>query len=371
MSLISRRNALLTLGTGTVATLATTTDAFALSNPAVHTGDKKIHWRMTSSFPKSLDTIYGTAEYMADEVSKMTDGNFKISVFAAGELAPSLGALDVTTSGAVDACHTTAYYYVGKNEAFALASCVPFGLNARGQIAWLNHGGGHTALKSLFDDYHVIPAVTGNTGTQMGGWLKREINTLEDIKGLKMRVGGLAGQIFSALGAVPQQIPGSDIYPSLEKGVIDGAEWVGPYDDEKLGFHKVAPYYYYPGWWEGGPVIHSLFNKNSYNKLPNSYKAILHAACHKATGYMWAKYDMLNPPALRRIVANGTILKKYSTDILKEFNQATHDVYSTISKGNKIFSDVFQKHEAFRKETALWLRFADAHFDHFMMNDAL
>jgi TRAP-type mannitol/chloroaromatic compound transport system substrate-binding protein len=370
MTTISRRNALVSLGT-TLGAATVGQTAFAAASPNIHTGHKKIQWRMTSSFPKSLDTIYGAAEYMANEVEKMTDGNFKISVFAAGELAPSLGALDVTTNGAVDACHTTAYYYVGKNEAFALASCIPFGLNARQQIAWLNYGGGNEALKSLFDDHNVIPAITGNTGTQMGGWLKREINELSDIKGLKMRIGGLAGQVFSELGAVPQQIPGSDIYPSLEKGVIDGAEWVGPYDDEKLGFHKIAPYYYYPGWWEGGPVIHSLFNKDSYNKLPNSYKAILHAACNKATGFMLAQYDMLNPPALRRIVASGTILKKYSTDILKEFNKASHDVYSRISANNKTFADIFQKHEAFRKETALWLRFADAHFDHFMLNNAL
>ena len=370
MTFISRRNALVSLGT-TLGGATVGQAAFAATSPHIHTGNKKIHWRMTSSFPKSLDTIYGAAEYMANEVDKMTDGHFKISIFAAGELAPSLGALDVTSNGAVDACHTTAYYYVGKNEAFALASCIPFGLNARQQIAWLNYGGGNEALKSLFDDHHVIPAITGNTGTQMGGWLKREINELSDIKGLKMRIGGLAGQVFSELGAVPQQIPGSDIYPSLEKGVIDGAEWVGPYDDEKLGFHKVAPYYYYPGWWEGGPVIHSLFNKDSYNKLPSCYQAILHAACNKATGFMAAQYDILNPPALRRIVASGTILKKYSTDILKEFNTASHDVYSRISANNKTFADIFKKHEAFRKETALWLRFADAHFDHFMMNNAL
>ncbi|MFT6072385.1 MAG: TRAP-type mannitol/chloroaromatic compound transport system substrate-binding protein [Alphaproteobacteria bacterium] len=343
----------------------------SVASPAVHNGNPKIHWRMTSSFPKSLDTLYGTAEYMAQEVFKMTDGNFKISVFAAGELAPALGALDVTSNGAVDACHTTSYYYVGKNEAFALATTIPFGLNARQQNAWLNFGGGNAALKPLFDNYNIIPVVTGNTGTQMGGWLKREIRTADDIKGLKMRIGGLAGQVFSALGGIPQQIPGTDIYPSLEKGVIDGAEWVGPYDDEKLGFHKVAPFYYYPGWWEGNAAIHSFFNKDSYAKLPAHYKAILHAACAKATEYMLARYDILNPPALRRIVASGTVLKKYSKDVLLKFNEASHDIYSTISAKNPLFADIFAKHEAFRKETSLWHRFAEAHFDHFMMNDAL
>jgi TRAP-type mannitol/chloroaromatic compound transport system substrate-binding protein len=369
MTLITRRVALSNLTKATALTSVLSTSAYAA--PYVHTKAKKISWRMTSSFPKSLDTLYGTAEYMAQEVFKMSNGNFKISVFAAGELAPALNAFDVTTDRAVDACHTTAYYYVGKNEAFSLATTIPFGLNARQQNTWLNFSQGHELLKPLFDDYNVVPILTGNTGTQMGGWLKREINSVDDIKGLKIRVGGLAGQIFAALQAVPQQIPGTDIYPSLEKGVIDGAEWVGPYDDEKLGFHKIAPFYYYPGWWEGGAAIHSFINKDSYNELPDDYKAILHAACTNATTYMLAQYDMLNPPALRRIIASGTILKKYSKDILIKFNQAAHDIYSTISTKNPLFAKVLAHQEAFRKETALWQRFAEAHFDHYMMNNAL
>lgn len=367
MQKLTRRSALGALS-GTAVALS---PVALIAAPNVHTGEPNIQWRMTSSFPKSLDTIYGTAEFMANEVFKMTDGKFKISVFAAGELAPALGALDVTTNGAVDASHTTAYYYVGKNEAFALAATIPFGLNARGQNAWLNFGGGNEILKPLFDDYNVVGIATGNTGTQMGGWLRKEINSLDDLKGLKIRVGGLAGTVFAALGGVPQQIPGTDIYPSLEKGVIDGAEWVGPYDDEKLGFHKVAPYYYYPGWWEGGPTIHSFINKDSYNKLPKHYQAILHAACSKANDYMLARYDILNPPALKRIIASGTQVKKYSTEILKEFNKASHDIYRDIQNKNKIFADVFTHYEAYRKETALWMRFAEAHFDHYMLNEAL
>lgn len=370
MSKISRRMALASLSASGIA-FSSSAVANSISSPNVHTGDPNIQWRMTSSFPKSLDTLYGAAEYMADQVFKMTNGRFKISVFAAGELAPALSALDITSNGAVDACHTTSYYYIGKNEAFGLASTIPFGLNARQQTAWLNYGGGNEALAPLFDAHNVIPIATGNTGTQMGGWLRKELNTIQDVKGLKIRVGGLAGNIFAALGGVPQQIPGTDIYPSLEKGVIDGAEWVGPYDDEKLGFHKVAPYYYYPGWWEGGPVIHSFINKDSYNKLPKHYQAILHAACDKATGYMLSRYDIQNPPALRRIVASGTILKKYSTEILKEFNQAALDIYSDIRAKNKIFADIFQQYETFRKETSLWMRFAEAHYDHYMLNDAL
>ena len=199
--------------------------------------------------------------------------------------------------------------------------------------------------------------------------MKKELNTVEDVKGFKMRIPGLAGRVFDALGAVPQQIPGTDIYPSLEKGVIDGAEWVGPYDDEKLGFNKVAKYYYYPGWWEGGPCIHAFFNKDAYEALPASYQAVLKASCALATNYMRQRYDMLNPPALRRIIAGGTILKKYPKPLLKAFYEASRDMYADISAKNPNFRKLFAAHEEFRKETALWLRFSDAHFDHFMFND--
>ena len=341
----------------------------ALASPAVHTGQKKIKWRVTSSFPKSIDTIYNGAVHIAEQVKAMTDGDFDISIFASGEIAPALGALDVTSIGTVDACHTTSYYYVGKNEAFAIGSCIPFGMNARQQIGWMTAGNGLETMQSLYDDYNVIGFPAGNTGAQMGGWLKRELNSIEDVKGLKIRIGGLAGQVFKRMDAIPQQIPGTDVYQSLEKGVIDAAEWVGPYDDEKLGFYKVAPYYYYPGWWEGGPNIHFFINKDSWNALPKHYQAILKAACQSATSHMWSKYDAVNPPALRKIAASGTEIKKYPEELLKLFYEQTQALYSDLSQTNPIFRKIFAEHEKFRKETSLWLRFSDAHFDHFMMNN--
>ena len=361
--MISRRTFLPALATSSL--LPTT----AFAAPAIHNGQKKIKWRVTSSFPKSLDTLYGGAVYIADKVREMTDGAFDISLFASGEIAPALGALDVTSLGTVDACHTTSYYYVGKNEAFAIGSCLPFGMNARQQIGWMTSGNGLEMMQSLYDDYNIVGFPAGNTGAQMGGWLKKELNTIEDVKGLKIRIGGLAGQVFERMGAIPQQIPGSDVYQSLEKGVIDAAEWVGPYDDEKLGFQKVAPYYYYPGWWEGGPNIHFFINKESWNKLPNSYKAILKSACQGATMNMWMKYDAQNPAALRRIAASDTQIKKYPTELMKKFHHKTRELYADLSSKSPVFKKIFEAHEQYREETALWLRFSDAHYDHFMINN--
>jgi len=234
--------------------------AGAVAAPAIAQQNPSIQWRLTSSFPKSLDTIYGAAEIVSKRVSEATEGKFQIRVFAAGEIVPGLQALDAVQAGTVECCHTAPYYYVGKDPAFAFATNIPFGLNARQQNAWMYYGGGMEAVAPLFKDYGCIHIPAGNTGAQMGGWYRKEIRAVADLKGMKMRIGGLAGQVLTKLGVVPQQIAGGDIYPSLEKGTIDAAEWVGPYDDEKLGFNKVAKFYYYPGFWEGGPELAVLVN---------------------------------------------------------------------------------------------------------------
>jgi len=246
--------------------------AAAIAKPALAQSNPEVKWRLTSSFPKSLDTIYGGAEMFAKQVSDLTDGKFQIQVFAGGEIVPALQALDAVQNGTVEACHTVSYYYVGKDPTFAIASAVPFGLNARQQNSWLYQGGGTELFNEFFKKFNVVGFPCGNTGTQMGGWFRKEIKSATDLSGLKMRIGGIAGQVLQKLGAVPQQIAGGDIYPALEKGTIDAAEWVGPYDDEKLGFSKVAPYYYYPGWWEGGPTVHAFINIEKYNSYPNSIR---------------------------------------------------------------------------------------------------
>ena len=298
--------------TGAGAAVAATT----LAAPAIAQSNPKVTWRLTSSFPKSLDTIYGGAETFSKMLSEATDGNFTIQVFAAGEIVPGLQAADATTAGTVEACHTVAYYYWGKDPTWALGAAVPFALNARGMNAWHYHGGGIDLFNEFLGTQGLVGFPGGNTGVQMGGWFRKEINTVADLQGLKMRIGGFAGKVVEKLGVVPQQIAGGDIYPALEKGTIDAAEWVGPYDDEKLGFQKVAPYYYYPGWWEGGPTVHLMFNKAKYDELPAAYKSLLRTAAHAADADMLQKYDYKNPAAIKSLVANGAQLRPFSPEIL-------------------------------------------------------
>jgi TRAP-type mannitol/chloroaromatic compound transport system substrate-binding protein len=263
-----------------------------------------VSWRMTTSWPKSLDTLYGGAEWVSKRVAAATGGKFNIKVFAAGEIVGGLQVLDAVQNGTVECGHTATYYNFGKDPTFALSCAVPFGMNARGQNAWMYHGGGLELMREFYKEYNCLQIPAGNTGCQMGGWFRKEIKTVADLKGLKFRVGGFAGQVLTKLGVVPQQIAGGDIYPALEKGTIDAAEWVGPYDDEKLGFYKVAKYYYYPGWWEAGPELDVLVNIKAWEALPKEYQAILETACGDANTWMLSKYDALNPDALKRLLAN-------------------------------------------------------------------
>ena len=232
---------------------------------------------------------------MANFVRDSTDGNFNIDVFAAGEIVPAPQAADAVSAGTVEMCHTACYYFWGKDPTFALATAVPFSLNVRQMNAWLYYGGGNDLLNEFFATQNLYGLAAGNTGAQMGGWYRKEINTVDDLKGLKMRLGGFAGKVLEKVGVVPQSIPGGEIYQALEKGTIDACEWVGPYDDEKLGFYKVAKYYYYPGFWEGGPTLHSLINMAKWNELPKSYQAVLKSACEAANCDMMASYDHKNP----------------------------------------------------------------------------
>jgi TRAP-type mannitol/chloroaromatic compound transport system substrate-binding protein len=341
--------------------------ATTLAAPAIAQGNPKITWRLTSSFPKSLDTIYGGADVFSKMVSEATDGNFTIQPFAAGEIVPGLQAADATAAGTVEACHTVAYYYWGKDPTWALGAAVPFALNARGQNAWLYHGGGNDLMNEFFATQGLVGFPGGNTGVQMGGWFRKEINTLEDLKGLKMRIGGFAGKIVEKLGVVPQQIAGGDIYPSLEKGTIDAAEWVGPYDDEKLGFQKVAPFYYYPGWWEGGPTVHLMFNKEKFDALPANYQSLVRTAAQATDANMLQKYDFLNPTAVKSLVANGAQLRPFSPEILEACFNASNEVYAEITASNAGFKKIWDSLTAFRKEHFLWAQVAEYNYDTFMM----
>src|SRR5882672_6218871 len=289
--------------------------ATAVAKPAIAQPMPELRWRLTSSFPKSLDTIYTAAEIFSKAVAEATDNKFQIQVFAAGEIVPAIAAADAVQNGTVEMCHTSSYYYFGKDPTFAFGTAVPFGLNSRMQNAWMFHGGGMELMNDFYKKFNIYGIPGGNTGCQMGGWFRKEIKTPADLSGVKMRIGGYAGLTMAKLGVVPQQIAGGDIYPALEKGTLDACEWVGPYDDEKLGFYKVAQHYYYPGWWEGSAMLHNFINLDKWNSLPKGYQSVIRTAADMSYTWMQAKYDAANPAALKRLVAAGTKLHAFSPEI--------------------------------------------------------
>ena len=338
----------------------------ASTAPAFAQGSPEVKWRLASSFPKSLDTIFGASETISKRVASATGGKFQIQVFAAGEIVPAFGVVDAVQNATVECAHTAPYYFFGKDPTFAFSCAIPFGMNARQQNAWMYHGGGLQLMREFFKTYNIVNFPAGNTGAQMGGWFRKEIKTVADLKGLKMRIGGFAGTVLAKLGAVPQQIPGGDIYPSLEKGTIDAAEWVGPYDDEKLGFYKVAKNYYYPGWWEGGPELDLFVNDKAFAALPKEYQSILEAACYEANMDMLAKYDALNPPALRRLVGNGVALRPFPREVMQACFKAANEVFDETTAKNANFKKVYEPWKKFRDEEVLWFSVAEKNFDDFM-----
>jgi TRAP-type mannitol/chloroaromatic compound transport system substrate-binding protein len=336
------------------------------SAPAFAQATPTVKWRCASSFPKSLDTIYGAAVTAAQVVKDVTGGKFEIQVFASGEIVPGLQVADAVQAGTVECGHTAPYYYVGKDPSFAFGTAIPFGLNQRQYDAWWFFGEGEKLFNEFLKSYGITSILCGNTGAQMGGWYRKEIKTVDDLKGLQMRIGGFAGQVLTKLGVVPQQIAGGDIYPSLEKGTIDAAEWVGPYDDEKLGFNKVAKFYYYPGWWEGGPALHMFTNTKAYDALTPEFKAALRAGCAEANTWMMAKYDAQNPPALRKLVAGGTQLRPFSKAIMDACYKAAMELYAETSAKNPNFKKLWDNLSAFQKDQILWFRVTENTFDNYM-----
>jgi TRAP-type mannitol/chloroaromatic compound transport system substrate-binding protein len=339
--------------------------AGAVAAPAIAQSQPAITWRLASSFPKSLDTIFGAAEVFSKRLAEMTENRFQVRVFAAGEIVPGLQVLDATQNGTVEMGHTAPYYYIGKDPAFAMGTCLPFGFNARQHMAWKLYGGGNEAMAPLYKDYGVTHFACGNTGVQMGGWFRKEIRTVADLKGLKMRIGGLAGQVLAKLGVIGQQIAGGEIYPALERGTIDAAEWVGPYDDEKLGFNKVAKYYYYPGWWEGGPELSLFINEKKWAELPKHYQAAVEAASAEANMHTLARYDAKNPEALRKLVAGGTQLRPFPRPVLEACEKAAFELYEELSSKSPHWKRIYPGWKKFRDEQYNWFRVAEYGFDSF------
>jgi TRAP-type mannitol/chloroaromatic compound transport system substrate-binding protein len=306
---------------------------------------------------------------MCKAVAEATDNKFQIQLFAAGEIVPGLQVLDAVQNGTIEMGHTSSYYYFGKDPTFTFGTSLPFGPNARLNQGWFLVGGGKDLLNEFYKSYNVTSLLAGNTNCQMGGWFRKEIKTVADLNGLKFRIGGFAGKVLQKLGVVPQQLAGGDIYPALEKGTIDAAEWVGPYDDEKLGFQKVAPYYYYPGWWEGSAMLHNFINLDKWNALTPTYKAVIRTASATAHTWMQAKYDALNPAALRRLLASGCKLMPFPTPVMEACLNAALELYHEVSAANPDFKKVYDSMIAFRGDQYLWWQVAEYSYDTFLIRN--
>lgn len=320
----------------------------------------RVSWRLTSSFPRSLDTIYGAAEVLGNRVSDLTDGRFTIRAFPAGELVPYNQVLETVQKGTVQMGHSASYYFTGLNPALAFDATVPFGLNARQLNAWFYHGDGMDLMRELFADFNIINLPGGNTGVQMGGWFRERVDSLSDFRGLKMRIPGFGGQVMAELGVNVQVLAGGEIYPALERGVIDAAEWTGPYDDEKLGFHQIAKNYYYPGWWEPGPGLSFYINKDAWEELPSDYKAALETAAAEANVDMVASYDAKNPVALARLLDEEDVtMRPFSDDVMTRAREITMDIIESEASSDPMYRRIWDSYNAWRKASNRWLRTAE------------
>src|SRR6266581_356784 len=314
------------LGAAAGAGLVTAAQARAQQTP----GLPSLQWRLAASWPKSLDTLYGGAELVAKRVGEITDGKFQIRAFAAGEIVPALQVLDAVQAGTVELGHTATYYYFGKDPTFALGTAVCFGMNTRQNNAWWYFGGGSEAMAPLFKEYGCIALLSGNTGCQMGGWFRKEIKSVADLKGMKMRIGGMAGLVLA-----------------------------------KLGFNKVAKNYYYPGFWEGGPMLMTLVNEKKWNELPKPYQAALTAACGEVNSWMPAKYDEQNPQALRRLIASGTNLRPFPRSVMEAAEKASYELYGELKAKSRHWATVYPQWKKFRDEQFLWFRVAESTYDNY------
>lgn len=349
-------------------TTATPAATAAVTQPAVPSDDlPTLEWQMATSWPVALDTIFGGAQVFAERVGVLTKGKFKITPRAAGELAPGTEVLNVVSQGAVPIGHTASYYYVGKSPAVAFGTSVPFGLNAQQQNAWLYEGGGLKLMQDLYaKKFNVIQFPAGNTGTQMGGWFRKEISTVADLQGLKMRIPGLGGQVMGKLGVTVQTLPGGEIFQALQTGAIDAAEWVGPYDDEKLGLNKVAQFYYYPGWWEPGPTLEIEINLDEWKKLPVDYQEIMRVAAYEANMTMLARYDARNNDALQRLMQAGVQLRAYSDEILAAAEKAAFELYDANAAADADFKAIYDQWKAFREKVYAWNNIAEGGFTRYV-----
>lgn len=364
MSNNERRNFLKIGGAGLAGILAV-----GVAPAAIAGTDGVIKGRIASSFPKTLPTIYGAAEVFANVLRAISKGKIDFTVHAAGEIVPGLKVLDATIDGTVEMCHTATYYYKDKDKVFPQFSGIPYGLNARAMNGWMHQGGGNELANEVFAKHGLAHLPLGNTGAQMGGWFKKKINSKEDLKGLKMRVGsGIAADILGSLGVQTKILAGGDIVAAMEKNELDAGEFVGPFDDEKLGLHKHAKFYNYPAFWEGGTQLSLIPNGKWYNSLPAEVKEMMKVAAAYATAYMLAQYDTLNPQALKSLVSKGVELVRMPKDVMDQAFYIAEQLYADYAKADPMWAKVHTSMTKYRDAWYQWQRIAENTYDGFMMN---
>jgi TRAP-type mannitol/chloroaromatic compound transport system substrate-binding protein len=306
-------------------------------------------WRMVTTWPKNLPGLGRAPEMLAEKVKIMSDGRFQITVYGAGEVVPALGVFDAVSLGNVEMGHGAAYYWKGKVPIAQFFTAVPFGLTAQEMNGWLQFGGGMPLWEELYGKYNLVPLACGNTGTQMAGWFNKEINSLDDLKGMKMRIPGLGGEVFERAGGTAINLPGGEIFTSLQTGVIDATEWVGPYNDLTFGLHQIAKYYYYPGWQEPGPTLEAIVNKEAFESLPADLKEILRMASRAVNDDLLAEYTARNNAALRELVDNhGVELRPLPGDVLQELHRISNEVIAEIPGDDELAQRIYNSYIEYR-----------------------
>ncbi len=311
-------------------------------------------WRMVTSWPKNFPGIGMGPENFATLVDRMSNGRLHIQVYGAGELVPALGVFDAVSSGAVEIGHTGAYYNKGKIPASPFFTAVPFGMNAQELNAWLNYGGGMELWREIYEPFNIIPFPGGNTGVQMGGWFNKQINSLDDLQGLKMRLPGIAGEVLQRAGGTAVNIPGGELYTSMQTGVIDATEWVGPYNDRSFGLNEVGEYYYYPGWHEAGSMLEFEINIDAWNRLPADLQAIVEGASQAINEDMLDEYTAQNAIVLQDLIADGTDIRPFPDEVLIELKAISVEYYEEESERDATFAEVYDHYWSFYEKVQAW-----------------
>ena len=329
--------------------------AGSVAAPSIVSAKSKVRWKMVTTWPKNFPVLGTGANQLAQLITEMTDGRIKVKVYGGGELVPAFEVFDAVSRGTAEMGHGSAYYWKGKIEEAQFFSTVPFGMNAQEMTSWLYHGGGMELWRETYEPFGVIPAAAGNTTVQMAGWFNREINSVNDLKGLKMRIPGLGGEVLNRAGGTPVNLPGGELFTSLKTGAIDATEWVGPYNDLAFGLHKAAKYYYYPGWHEPGTTLEALINKKAFDALAKDLQAIVLNACKVVNQDMSTEFTAKNNAALDTLVNKHKVdVRRLPDDVLQKLKVLSDEVVAELAGKNPAARKIHDSYNSFRQQVAAW-----------------